>query len=165
MLNEIVRDKPGTYAGLRFSNKSINKFNKLIDRFDIPNKVGDDIFHSTLLFSRKHLPKFKALGKLKNKMIGIPNTCEIWNTSGDKPKQALVLKFGCKEQIHRHKELMDLHKGTYDFPNYIPHVTLSYNVGEDFDLDELNKYIKDNRDKLELEIDSEYQEELDLNWG
>jgi 2'-5' RNA ligase len=56
---------------------------------------------------------------------------------------------------------MKKHDATYDFPEYKPHITLSYDIG---DLDEKNlpdigKYVD------EIGIDEEYGEDLDLNWA
>jgi len=153
----------GTYAGMRFTSKTIKKINSVCKQFDIKNKTKNSDFHSTLLFSRKHLPDYLPLGKLDDIIVGNAVKCNIWPTQGDNPKQALVLQFKCKELSARHKSLMDEHKGSWDFPSYIPHLTLSYDCGDDFDIKGINKFIKDK--PFDIEMDKEYQEDLDLDWG
>jgi hypothetical protein len=72
-----------------------------------------------------------------------------------------VLKYDCKDLNKRHKELMDEHKATYDFPKYEPHVTLSYDIG-DLDI----KQLPDIKELLPvINVIHEYGEDLDLSWS
>ena len=52
---------------------------------------------------------------------------------------------------------MDEYKTTYDFPEYIPHITLTYDAG-DFDPSSYTG------DLPEIEYASEYVEDLVLDW-
>jgi hypothetical protein len=71
------------------------------------------------------------------------------------------MKFKCEELNARHKELMDEHDATYDFPEYKTHVTLSYDIG-DMDETKLPDVIKTIG---EMKIVKEYGEDLDLDWA
>lgn len=164
LLKELCEAKKekGTYAGLRFTPSTIKNIKKLYKDFNIENSVPEAKLHSTLLFSSKYLPKYSAIGLLKQLIVGKPTKCEVWDTSDDEPKQALVLLYDSAEQVTRHKYLMKKHDAVYDYTSYKPHLTLSYDVGKDFDIKEINEFIKDN--PFDIEINKEYQEDLDLDW-
>lgn len=155
-LNE--KEQKGTYAGVRFSPTTVENLSKFIEDNNIPNPVPPSKFHTTLLYSRKHLPNFKPKGNLDKPIYGKPKKLEAWNTRDG--KNALVLTFKCKALEDRHSELMDQHDATYDFPTYKTHVTLSYDIGDDFSIDSISASSID-----ELEIDKEYGEDLNLNWA
>lgn len=158
-LTEITEGKmqKGTYAGVHFSKKTQKSLEQYCKANEIPNSVPREKFHTTLLYSRKHLPDYKAQGTFETPLIGKPMKFEIWKSQ--EGNNCLVLTFKCKALEDRHHELMDLHKATYDFPTYKTHVTLSYDVG-DFDLNKL-----DVNGIGDLEIAEEYQENLNLNWA
>ena len=158
LLKELFEEK-GTYAGLRFSTETIKIINKICDKFNISSNVPNEKLHSTLLFSRKYLPNYEPKGEYNDIIVGKPVQCNIWKFEDD---NALVLQYDCEEQVKRHESLMKEHGGTWDHDNYIPHVTLSYDVGEEFDLKELNDCVKS--EPFDIEIVSEYHEDLDLDW-
>ena len=144
---EEVSAKKGTYAGVRFSDETLENLAKYIEDNDIPNPTRD--FHTTLLFSRKVLPKYDPT-EYNEPLTGKFDGFELFDEG-----KALVLRFDCPELVKRHKELMDEHKATYDYDEYRPHVTLSYDAS-DVDIDELPKV------KFPIEIEKEYKEELNL---
>lgn len=157
--------KPGTYAGVHFDQETIDKIIKYIKENDIPNPVPKNKLHTTLLYSRKYLPDFKAEGKLDKPMSGTPDQLVVWETNGkernEPTSRCLILKYKCPELVKRHDFLMDTHKATYDFPEYIPHVTLSYDIG-DMDIEEL----PDPKKTIDqIVIVEEYQETLNLDWA
>lgn len=145
--------KPGTYVGVRFSEKTKKTIDKFCKDNKIPNSVPPAKLHTTLLSSEKHLPNYKPRGKLKNPMVGIPKKLDLWGENSN----CLVLIYECDDLISRHKHLIDEHNATHIYPDYIPHITLSYDL-EDYDVDEL-------RGKLEpIEIIEEYHSDLDNEW-
>ena len=144
---EEVAAKKGTYAGVRFSNETLENLAKYIEDNDIPDPHRD--FHCTLLFSRKVLPKYDPI-EYNKPLTGKCKGFELFNEG-----KALVLRFDCPELVKRHKELMDEHKATYDYDEYLPHVTLSYDASK-VDVDELPK------PKFPIVITKEYKEELTL---
>lgn len=166
-LEEIVLEaahKKGTYAGVKFDTETNKILHKYMKDNNIPNSVRPDKLHTTVLYSRKHLPNYKAPGKLEHFISGKPIEFEVWPTrptDGSNPARCLVLRYDSPELVKRHNELMKQHDATYDFPDYKPHITLSYDIG---DLDEkkfpdIKKYID------EITITDEYQEDLDLDWA
>lgn len=153
-LCEIFKNN-GTYAGVRFSEDTKNKIKKFIEDNNIINPVDINTLHTTLLYSKKYLPKYKSMGEIYPPWIGKPEKLKIWENY-EKTKNILVLIFKCKELSKRHNYLMKEHKATYDFPQYISHITLSYDIG-DLNIDNLyniNNYLK------QIEIIHEYKETL-----
>lgn len=168
LLEEIEKEKPGTYAGVHFSSETNDKIMKVIDEFDVNNATQRKKLHTTLLYSRKHLPNYEPLGKLDTPKVGKPTEIVIWKTQPDEAgntKNCLVLLYDCKWLSDRHHKLLDEHDATYDF-EYQPHITLSYDIGEEYPqekLKEMMKYVK--QLDLKIQIDEEYYEDLDNDWA
>lgn len=156
-LYEIASQK-GTYAGLRLDDESCNKLIDWCTQNNIPNPVPKDKLHTTLLYSRKHLPDYVPQGNLPSAYIGLENGYDIWKSSSENPTNCLVLKINCDDIVTRHKELMDTHQATWDYPSYDPHITMSYDIGG-VDASKL-----DTSSIGELTFTDEYAEELDLDW-
>lgn len=116
------------------------------------------------MYSRKYLPDYTPLGEYAIPYYGIPTEFDIWiSNSDDGPAtNCLVLKYDCQSLIDRHRYLMGKHGASYDYDDYIPHVTLSYNIGDNFDLSKLSDIKKD---IPVLVITQEYGQDLNLNWA
>lgn len=148
----VTEAKKGTYSGGKFTkflNEGLISFSK---QNNIPNINNEP--HVTILFSRKHLPNYKGAGKVSYKA----SVKDFHVFEGE--TKVLVLTLESPDLVNRHNELMTEHEATYDFPEYIPHVTLSYDLG-DYNIDNLN--IED-LDDLDFTITEEYQEDLNLDW-
>jgi len=129
---ETISKETGTYAGVKFSEKTKKAIRKYIKDNNIPNRVRTDSLHTTLLFSRKHLPDYEPAGTFENPLIGNFTKFVKWPSQPTKDgtvNMCLVLKYKCPELVKRHNFLMNEHGATYDFDKYKPHITLSYNVG------------------------------------
>lgn len=152
---------PGTYAGVRFGPDTVKALQKYGKSNGIPNRLPHENFHTTLLYSRKHLPNYQPAGDYPVPMKGTPVGFEVWPSQPDDDgnvKNCLVLAYSCPTLYQRHHKLMNQHGATYDFDEYKPHVTLSYDIG-DFNADDLPPF------EEELEIVSEYMEELKQSWA
>lgn len=154
--------KPGTYAGVRFSPATTESLEKYTEDNKIPKPIGKEHFHTTLLYSRKHLPNYEPAGEYEVPMKGTPTEFEVWPSQPDekgKIKNCLVLKYSCPTLYQRHHKLMLQHGATYDFDEYKPHITISYDIGK-FDADKLPEYDGN------IEIIEEYKEDLqDSGWA
>lgn len=148
----------GTYAGVRFDAATTNALHKYIKDNKIPNAVPPERFHTTVLYSRRYCPNYKPLGKISPPFIGVPSNLDVWKTQDG--KNALVLKYNCKDLVDRHNQLMKEHNATYDYPKYQTHITLSYDIGnlDHTTLPDVKKTIS------KINIVKEYGEDLDLNW-
>lgn len=156
-INEQEEQKPGTYAGVRFSDRTVQALIDYCDQNNIPNRLSEDKFHSTLLFSRKHLPDYVPKGRYNKPMIGEFSKIECWPSQVD--TNCLIMRFKCESFKNRHKYLMNKHNATWDFENFLPHLTLSYDVPSDFDPSILPPF------EGPIEIVEEYCEELDTEWA
>jgi len=154
--------KKGTYAGLHFDKETIERLLEYSKRNHVPKALAADEYHSTLLYSRKYLPEYEPQGKLDNSMLATPLALEIWespaNAFKDNDTNCLILKYECQDQVDRFNELMDAHDATYDYDEYKPHTTLSYDVG-DLSLEDL----EDVSTIGDLTLVDEYSEELNLD--
>jgi len=156
------KSKKGTYSGARFSKKTVDALVAFCKEHKIPKAIDGDHLHTTILFSRKFLPDYKAAGKYDEMIVAKPKQWNVWKTSPSDPNaektNCLVLETNCPALVERHKELMDEHGGTYDYDEYKTHLTLSYDIG-DFDVKDLPLFDQD------IEIEEEYQEDLNLDWA
>ena len=158
----INEDSKGTYAGVRFSEDTVSRIKSFIGDNEIPQPVPDDKLHSTLLYSRKHCPNYEACGDYKFSLNGTPTEFDLWESQPDEEgnkSNCLVLQYDCDPLVERHKSLMSEHGAMFDFEEYKPHVTLSYDVG-DLELSNLNP-----SDIDPINIVSEYNEDLNLDWA
>jgi 2'-5' RNA ligase len=152
----------GSYVAVKFSEDSQNRIHKFAEKLVGKNLTPKDKLHITVIYSRTPLPKTfktKPLSE-KNPLIVNPSHLSIFPTqSGSK---ALVLELDSPELIQRHTSLMKKYDLTFDFDEYKPHTTLSYDCG-DFEIptDDKNLF----SDLKDLEVIKEYHEPLQLDWA
>lgn len=159
-LNEVA-NKKGTYAGVRFTPETLKNVEQYIKQNNIPNPLDISHMHSTLLYSRKYLPNYKAEGKYDDIMIGKPTGFKVWESQLDddgKTSMCLVLTYKCPALDKRHEYLMKKYDAEYDYDDYKTHITFSYDVG-DFDHTKLPDV------DFDIQINKEYQEDLNLDWA
>jgi hypothetical protein len=151
----------GTYAGVHFDEMTIRDLMFMQDLLSIPNRLPPEKFHSTLLYSRKPLPNYVAFGPYPVSPTSDTNEFElkVFETQGG--KRALVLAYKCTFLEERHKSLMEEHDGTWDHPSFIPHITLSYDIGDtDIKLGPI-QFISERK----IVILDEYGSDLDPSWS
>lgn len=88
-----------------------------------------------------------------SEIIAKPTELHVFETF-DK-KRALVIKLDCPYLEERHKYLMQKYNLEYDYDEYIPHITLSYDIGE-------MEVPKDVKFPEFFRIQAEYKEDLNL---
>jgi len=160
-LIEEKEEAKGTYAAVHFNKETIDGIKKYIKENDIPNHTKFDKMHTTLLYSKTHCPDYKPAGKLDKPMIGKGTGFEKWPSQPDDDgnvAMCLVMRYDCPELIKRHKELMKEHDAVYDFDEYKPHITFSYDVAglQCKDLPTFDG---------KIEIVEEYGEDLNMDWA
>ncbi len=158
-LTEFKReDMPdGIYVALRFDEETKQQVRDFINSNKIPNPIDVDKLHTTLLYSRKNVPNLQARGKLDPALELEPKDFQIFPTQDN--KNALVLKLHNDDIVKRHQEFLDM-GGTSDYPEFKPHATISYDVGDDFDLSGLQP-----TSLKPLKAVEEYAEPLELDWA
>lgn len=129
--DEKKNDEPGTYVAGYFSDESQNQIFELAKKIGVPNLVPKDKYHVTIIFSKKTI-SYKGLNDLKEPWIVEAAEFHVFPTQSG--KKCLVLKLDAPDLVHQHNKIMKKYKeATYDFDEYIPHVTLSYDM-KDFEM-------------------------------
>lgn len=159
-INEILRlneaPEDGTFAGVKFSDVSVQTLKRFADANKIPNQVPAEDYHSTLLFSHVPLPDYEPRGAYKAALTAMPKYATIF---GEGDEKALVIVLNSPALVKRHKYLMSEHpEATWDHAEFIPHVTLSYDAG-DFDPNRLNV-----TNIGMLEFVEEYVSDIEPDW-
>lgn len=151
----------GRYVGVHFTPDTIEQVKKIIDNEGIPNPIDPDDLHSTIAHSsRSDIPGYEVDGELNEPVEARINNFKIFDTK--EGGRCLVAALDSDYLHAKHKKTID-HGASYDFDEYIPHVTLSYNVGGDWDEENLKK-LTNKYGGMRLTISDEYDQELDPNW-
>lgn len=148
----LIEAQAGTYAAVKPSKEDGKKIKEFMDTYNIPNPEPVSELHSTLLYSRKFLPNYKPDRALSHDAK--INSLEVWPTKSG--KNCLVAKLDAPSLCDRHAHLMDEHGATYDFSEFKPHISLSYDIG-DYDISKL----KIDQLPQQLKMTKEYKESLD----
>lgn len=151
----------GTYAGVRFDPLTIRDLMIMQDLLNLPNRLAPEKFHSTLLYSRKPLPNYVPFGIYPVSPTSDTNEFELKVFKTASGKNALVLAYKSSFLSNRHNDLMKEHGGTWDHPTFIPHITLSYDIGDlKIDLGPAS-FISDRK----IVIVEEYGDDIDPSWS
>lgn len=119
--NYLLRDEPkGTYAGLSLDEESRLKIGRFIALNNIVNALPISELHSTVIYSDVHCPR------LKDTDICISASVVGLKLIESDNKQCLTLKLHSPEQIELHDTLRKQHGANHGFPDYVPHITLTY---------------------------------------
>lgn len=149
----------GTYVGVKFSRETQNAIKKFVKTLSIPNMVGREKMHTTVIYSRKYFTyEDPMVGKIDPPWKGKAKEFHVWQTRDVNKSNALVIAYTCPKLKAEHERIMKEYDATYDFPEYIPHITLSYDIG-DFDTSKI-----DLSTFPEIEIVEEYVTDLVLDW-
>lgn len=132
LLKEIAQVKQPTFAALRLSGPSRAEIMKLSK--GIEHRTQESAIHVTLIYSKKPIV-LKGRGDLKPPMTAKAKQYSLFTTEGG--NYCLVLELDAPDIVARHKAIMEETGASYDHPEYHPHITLSYDVGKDFDLNSL----------------------------
>lgn len=138
----------GLYVGCKFDEQTLDAVKGIQDSLDLPNKVSRDDIHCTIVYSRKTVPYV-----VTEYPVVVASKGYLKTFSTEKGN-CLVLALDSDYLKQRH-QYGDILGATYDFDEYIPHITLSYDIGP---LVYTGEY------RINVVATHEYKEELDLNW-
>ena len=124
----------------------------------IEKTLSADDLHVTVLYSRSPVDPMR-MGETWGSepdgglivKAGGPRAIERFDS------RAVVLQFACWALSNRHDEMVRA-GGSHDYGEYLPHVTIGYDVPADFDLDSIKPF------SGELRFGPEEFEPLDLDW-
>lgn len=118
----------GTYAQANLDEESVNKLTRLQDVLGIENRAPPNKFHTTLIYSRRPCPNMMEMDGQVVPHRGTFRVLHKWPTQ--EGKIALVLEIECEPLSALHADLRTKYGATHDYPEYIPHITLSYDCGD-----------------------------------
>jgi len=150
----------GSYVGVRFTPDTIEAVRKIIDGEGIPNPTPSEDYHSTVAYSKTPIPDYKPDGDLEQAQDASINGFKIFKTA--EGGKCLVASLDSDYLHQKHQQTMD-QGASYDFDEYIPHVTLSYDVGADWDEANLDKLTKKYKG-TPVQISQEYMSPLDQDF-
>lgn len=139
----------GLYVAAKFSELTLDALESLQRTLKVPNPVPREKFHSTICYSRVNIPYTTASGSFE---VATSGHLEVWD-HGESPVLVLVLDSEYLRCRHMYARALG---ATHDFPDYTPHITLSYNVGPITHKGEV---------KIPVVLDREYKEPLKLDWA
>lgn len=139
----------GLYVAAKFSDLTLDAIEDLQRKLKVPNPVPRHKIHSTICYSRVNIPYTVSTGSFE---VARKGHLEVWK-HGEDP--VLVLVLDSEYLKHRHQYARAL-GATHDFPDYTPHITLSYNVGPLSFKGEA---------QIPVVLDREYKEPLKLDWA
>ena len=153
-LREAEIKEKGIYVAVKYNQSAGDDLLEFIKKYQIPSTLKAEDFHTTLIYSRKWAD-IKELDENMgdSEIIAKPTELHVFETF-DK-KRALVIKLDCPYLEERHKYLMQKYDLEYDYDEYIPHITLSYDIGE-------MEVPKDVKFPEFFRIQAEYKEDLNL---
>ena len=133
----------GTYVAVKFSADTVLRIRDLQNKVGLNNPISLEELHATVCYSRNPIHVVPLVG---NKIISVHGIVENLKT---KDGNVVVLRLDSPHLVKRHEQLRKL-GATHDFPEYLPHISLSYDdeITEPFELDIL------------IEMAHEYVEEL-----
>jgi 2'-5' RNA ligase len=121
--------KDGTYIEYKLSQKSAEELKNKCEELGISNILDPSTFHTTIIYSRKPCPDAVNFD-FPETILATPRHWSMFDTQ--KGGKCLVL------EVNSRSEFEDIHnymRANYDaehgFPEYKPHVTISYDYDKD----------------------------------
>ena len=118
--------KKGAYIELKFTKETLRNLQEYFNQNNIPNQIPLEEIHTTLLYSKKGIVDYIPSNKLKDEILK-PKSLQVWKTQ--EGTNCLVCQLDNLEVSKHHHYLIKYHNASHDYPEYIPHVTFSYDCG------------------------------------
>ncbi len=139
----------GTFVGVDFDDATVDALSALQREIGVPNPTMPHDFHCTVVASRTPIEWTPISTRTSAVPIG-------WEMFDHGEQKALVLLLANEHLTGRHYEARML-GATWDFDEYRPHVTLSYDAA-DFDHTALPI------PEIELGINGEFMKDFNKDW-
>jgi 2'-5' RNA ligase len=142
----------GTYASLDLSKKSQKSLLNWLTKQDLPNLVDPEEYHCTIIYSRKAIPEI-AKWEIKLPMPVKAIGWKIFPTQDG--KKCLVLEVQNSKMNDIHFKAEEELGATWDYPEFIPHITVCLDYKEENEPRNLPKFklIFDNFSVTELDLE------------
>jgi len=154
-ISSLLERRKGTYAAVKYDDAIMPIIEEWGKLWKIPNLINPSELHTTVIYSRVVIPKVRqtSLDRDALKSLGwrfLPTQLKLLD-------DALVIMLEAPELIEVHEKLVK-QGATHDYVDYIPHVTIAYDVPVEFDWSTITPppiYF------IPIKL---YFEPLDLNW-
>jgi len=91
--------------------------------------------HLTLIYSKKPFD-----GEIKTEDYIASGIVKGYNVFGQTGERALVAEIGSEDIVERNRVLVEKYGFISDFDEFKPHITLAYDIPEDFDFSDLPEF-------------------------
>jgi len=152
IIEKIVDYNVGVYISVKITPESKILFDKYVKQY-LGDFEPNPEPHLTLIYSKK---SFKGI--IKNKPYTVSCKFKKFSIFG-KTEMALVAELSSDELVKRNSELVKQYGFVSDFDEYKPHLTLVYDIPEDFEIESLPEI------DFELSFNNETIEQLDMEWN
>jgi len=115
--------KKGVYISLKVSEESKKEINKWQEKYLKGTEYNKNDLHLTLIYSKKEHKE-----RIETSSYKIPVIVTEYDIYGEEGNECLVAKVKSEELLFKNSELVNKYGFISDFPNYEPHITLSYNM-------------------------------------
>jgi len=123
--NIAVKHPNGTYVAAKLSKPSQKQLDQFVIKHNIPNAADPKQYHSTIIYSRKGVPDVESYP------FGLPikahvKEWKLFDTKYGNSGKCLVAIMDSPELDDYHYLVRKLYGAQHDYPDYHPHVTVSY---------------------------------------
>ena len=125
--NELHPD--GTYTKVLLDDAAKDRIYELMDALNLSNRVPKEDLHTTIMYSRKPCPNAMEMDGIATPFRGKVSDLKTWENRGT-GGNCLVAVIDCDPLRNIHEYMHLKYEATYDFPEYISHITLSYDCGD-----------------------------------
>ena len=150
---EKIQEGSGVYVSGEFKEDLEAKIKQFASENKVPN-IMTKTFHTTIMYSKYF--DYKEVQDVQ--YTAKPKKFTVFESNGDR---VLTIEFESEDLVNRHNELMKIKGATYDYDEYIPHMTISYNIGN---FDETKLDIKD-VEHIDFTVVKEIGEKLDPDYS
>lgn len=116
----------GTYMSVTLSAKSQKTLDEWVTNNNIPNPADPKQYHTTIVYSRRGVPEVEDY-KIKLPINASIKEWKIFSTQSN--TQCLVAIMDSEQLTNDHNTIKQRYGATHDYPDYHPHVTVSYDFG------------------------------------
>lgn len=110
----------GTYSALIVDSACATDLYEFCEEIGLKDLVEYDDYHCTLIYSHQPCPDVIE-ENFNIPCVGTPKNYKILGTD----TQVLVLELDCDNAEYLHNLFMEKYGATHDYPEYIPHITLT----------------------------------------
>lgn len=157
LVKESYNNGKGDYIAFAASESTKNKIEEWLknNNLEVDNKTINNA-HMTIIYSSgKSLPDNIGRGNIDPIIIKADDIkLDLFDNAGNAHYKSLVLIYDCDQASMRHKDIRKEYGATHDYPNFLPHLTVSYKTEKDLDLKKLKPI------DFDLIFDYEYQEAI-----